>query len=283
MDKDKGKRPAAQGEGHFRTECPRGLSPAPSSASAPAQPAASQGTPLARYQPGRSPVQRQSEGSRQAPSGLMYAAQTEEAAVAEDVVVGFILLNGIRVRTLFDTGASHSFIYRLFAELRGISLVTLLHPGHVVVPDHIFDIREFCPSCPVRIGNWLMSVDLLALRKLGEFNVVLGMDWLTKYYATIDCKNQTVTFREPGQTEVVFRGCRSSLFAMTISSSQARQLISRGCIAYLASVVLRGEDDTPRIEDIPVVREFCDVFSAELTEPSTQGEARDRGKGVASS
>nr|CAD1829907.1 unnamed protein product [Ananas comosus var. bracteatus] len=109
-----------------------------------------------------------------------------------------------------------------------------------------------------------MLVDLLALRKLGEFDVVLGMDWLTKYYTTIDCMNRTVTFRELGQTEVVFRGCRSSLFAMTISSSRARQLISRGCIAYLSSVVLRGNDDTPRIEDIPVVRKFQDVFPAEL-------------------
>nr|CAD1817221.1 unnamed protein product [Ananas comosus var. bracteatus] len=30
-------------------------------------------------------------------------------------------------------------------------LVSLLHPGRVVVPDHSLDIREFCPSCPVRI------------------------------------------------------------------------------------------------------------------------------------
>nr|CAD1838542.1 unnamed protein product [Ananas comosus var. bracteatus] len=51
---------------------------------------------------------------------------------------------------------------------------------------------------------------------------------------------------------------------MTISSSRARQLISRGCSAYLASVVLRGDDVTPRIEDIPIVREFGDVFPAEL-------------------
>nr|CAD1829264.1 unnamed protein product [Ananas comosus var. bracteatus] len=124
----------------------------------------------------------------------------------------------------------------------------------------MLDIREFCPSCPVRVEDWIMPVDLLALRKLGEFDVVLGMDWLTKYYATIDCKNRTVTFREPGQTEVVFRGCRSSLFAMTISSSRARQLISRGCIAYLASFVLKGDDDTPRIEDIRWCGNFRTCF-----------------------
>jgi len=137
----------------------------------------------------------------------MYAAQTEEAAAAENVVAGIILLYGIRARALFDTGASHSFIDRLFAELHGIPLVSLLHPGRVVVPEHSLDIREFCTSCPVRGGDWIMPVDLLALHKLGEFDVVFDIDWLTKYYATIDCKDRTVTFREPGQAEVVYRGC----------------------------------------------------------------------------
>nr|CAD1821801.1 unnamed protein product [Ananas comosus var. bracteatus] len=185
-------------EGHFQSDCPRSPLPALSSASAPASPGPSQGTSSAHHQAGRPPVQPQVEGSRQAPSGRMYAAQTEEAAAAENVVAGIILLYGIRVRALFDTGASHSFIDRLFAELHGIPFVSLLHPGRVVVPDHSLDIREFCPSCPVRVGDWIMPVDLLALHKLGEFDVVLGMDWLTKYYATIDCKDRTVTFREPG-------------------------------------------------------------------------------------
>nr|CAD1818072.1 unnamed protein product [Ananas comosus var. bracteatus] len=110
-----------------------------------------------------------------------------------------------------------------------------------------------------------MPVYLLALRKLGNFDVVLGMNWLTKYYATINCKNRMVTFREPGQTEVMFRGCQSLLFAMSISLSRARQLISRGCVAYLASIVLRDEDDTPRIEDIPIVREFSGRVSSGAT------------------
>nr|CAD1820407.1 unnamed protein product [Ananas comosus var. bracteatus] len=153
--------------------------------------------------------------------------------------------------------------------------------GHIVVPDHTLDIREYCSSCPVWVEDWIMPVDLLALHKLEDFDVVLGMDWLTKYYATIDSKNRTITFKELGQTEVVFRGCRSSLFAISISSSRARQLISRGCVAYLASVVLRAEDDTPRIKDILVVWEFQDVFPAELPKPGPSEPASDRGKGIA--
>nr|CAD1820659.1 unnamed protein product [Ananas comosus var. bracteatus] len=156
-------------EGHVRTECPRSFSPASSTASAPALPATSQGTPSAQYQSGRQPVQRQSEGSRQAR------------------VAACMPLRPRRRRRL------------------GMWL-------QVMVPEHTLDIREFCPSCAIRVEDWIMPVDLLALRKLGEFDVVLGMDWLTRYYTTIDCKHRTVTFREPGQVEVIFRGCQSSFF-----------------------------------------------------------------------
>lgn len=46
-----------------------------------------------------------------------------------------------------------------------------------------------------------MLIDLLALHKLGVFDIVLDMDWLTRYYATIDCKSWTVMFRELGHDE----------------------------------------------------------------------------------
>nr|CAD1817110.1 unnamed protein product [Ananas comosus var. bracteatus] len=84
--------------------------------------APSQGTPTTPYQPRRPPGQRQSESSQQGSSGRMYAAQTEGAAAAQEVVAGIIMLYDIRVRALFDTGASHSFIDRQFAELHSIQL-----------------------------------------------------------------------------------------------------------------------------------------------------------------
>lgn len=116
--------------------------------------------------------------------------------MAEEVAAGIILINGINARALFNTSASYSFIDRLFAELHSIELIPTLHSGRVMVPNHTLDIREYCPNYPIRIGDLIMPADLLALRGLiREFDVVLGMNWLTRYYATIDCKSRTVLFR----------------------------------------------------------------------------------------
>ncbi len=55
------------------------------------------------------------EGPRQAPSGWVFATRVEEEeATSADVTVGTILLHGVRCRALFDTGASHSFISKVF-------------------------------------------------------------------------------------------------------------------------------------------------------------------------
>ena len=39
--------------------------------------------------------------------------------------------------------------------------------------------------------------ELLAVLVFGvlHFNVVVGMDWLAKYYATVDCREKKVIFR----------------------------------------------------------------------------------------
>lgn len=50
---------------------------------------------------------------------------------------------------------------------------------------------------------------------------------------------------------------------MTVTMLRARKLINSGCVAYLATVV-ETRQETPALDDIPVVREFPDVFPAEL-------------------
>nr|CAD1837212.1 unnamed protein product [Ananas comosus var. bracteatus] len=192
----------------MRAACPRAASPAPSSASAPSAPQQSYGAAPSYRQEDRSSVPRQSERRQQAPSGRVYAAQVEDSTAADRLVAGIILISSTRARTLFDTGASHSFVSRAFAQLHGLELGALSQAREVQIPDLVLQVVECCWSCPVQLDSWILPADLLVLGQLQDFDVVLGIDWLARYYATIDCGARTVTFREPGQEEFTFRGCR---------------------------------------------------------------------------
>nr|CAD1832657.1 unnamed protein product [Ananas comosus var. bracteatus] len=52
----------------------------------------------------------------------------------------------------------------------------------------------------------VLPADLLVLGQLQDFDIVLGKDWLARYYMIIDCGARTVTFRERGQEEFTYRG-----------------------------------------------------------------------------
>nr|CAD1837507.1 unnamed protein product [Ananas comosus var. bracteatus] len=209
---------------------------------------------------------RQLEVTRSASSGRVFAAQVEEPAEAEqrNVVAGMVLINGVRSRAMFDTGAMHSFISRPFTEMHSIEFQLSGSTWRVEGPGRAFVIRKECLACPVQVGNWIMPIRMLVLKKLKDFDAILDMDWLSKSYASIDCKNKVITFREPGQEEFTYRACKSSCFAATVSTTRARKLVNSGCAAYLATVV-EVDRMAPALEELSMVREFPDVFPAELS------------------
>ena len=59
------------------------------------------------------------------------------------------------------------------------------------------------------------------------------------------------------------RGQRPKMGVKLLSVMKARKLLGKGCEGFLCHVK-RTEDVEPSLEDIPVVREFPDVFSDEI-------------------
>ena len=57
----------------------------------------------------------------------------------------------------------------------------------------------------VLIGGQEFPADLVALN-MRDFDVVLGMDWLPRHRATLDCYKQEVKLHKLGKLEVKFRG-----------------------------------------------------------------------------
>ena len=79
----------------------------------------------------------------------------------------------------------------------------------------------------------------------------------------MDCFSKEVIFRLPGLPVVVFYGERRRAPSGLISTIFARCLLQKGCKGYLAHVVDTRSSEV-RLEDVPVVRDFLDVFPADL-------------------
>ena len=71
-------------------------------------------------------------------------------------------------------------------------------------------------------------------------DVILGMDWMTIYGGIIDCANRTITLTTPEKKRIRFK----STFELKGSKVNS----------------LKGV----RMEDVPIVREYPDVFPDEL-------------------
>ena len=87
------------------------------------------------------------------------------------------------------------------------------------------------------------------------------MDWISSNNAQIDCANKKVKLQTEENTIVIFKGEKQQQRFLTIM--QTKQLLRQGCQAYLA-YILDTDKGNPKIEDIPIVCEFLDVFLDEL-------------------
>ncbi|XP_070046755.1 uncharacterized protein [Nicotiana tomentosiformis] len=96
-----------------------------------------------------------------------------------------------------------------------------------------------------------------------DFDVIFDMDWLSPCHAIPDCHAKTVTLAVLGFPRVEWRGSLDYVPSRVISYLKAQQMVEKGCMANLAFVRDIGAD-TPTIESILVVRNFSDVFPADL-------------------
>ena len=96
-----------------------------------------------------------------------------------------------------------------------------------------------------------------------EFDLILGMDWLSKHHAIIDCDKKIVLLQCFNLSKVTVQGIRFGPMSNVISAMQALRFLRKGCEALLA-LVLDSKRGQVNLEDIPVIKEFPDVFPEEL-------------------
>ena len=160
---------------------------------------------------------------------------------------------------LFDSGASHSFIAASVVIELGLEVEILEEPFYVSSPLGIrARIGMICRGCELEISGTLFTVDL-RIMDMSEFDVILGMDWLTTYRVVIDCERRRVTSYTHDGTRVVFQGDKHDILPQIVYESRYQGQLA----GWLASLTLEDEErldlDLPR-----VVCEYVDVFPDEL-------------------
>ncbi|XP_047327959.1 uncharacterized protein LOC124931518 [Impatiens glandulifera] len=108
--------------------------------------------------------------------------------------------------------------------------------------------NRFVKDCETQLQNHKMFVDLVVVEMSG-FDVILGMDWLLRHEAQINCKDKSVT--------LVDHDGKAFLF-------QAQQLPQIAVPSVLAAAHVKLNEQQPKLEDILVVREYPDVFPANV-------------------
>ena len=89
--------------------------------------------------------------------------------------------------------------------------------------------------------------------------MIMGMDWLSKHRAIVDCGQKTIVLRCSDQSEVIIQAIGSSAMSNVISAMQARRFIRKGYETFFV-VILDSKRGQVDVEKILIVWEFLDVF-----------------------
>ena len=151
----------------------------------------------------------------------VYAVTQHDVDVAPDMVTGIISILDHDAYTLVDPGATHSFASRPFLDGFQIETQPLEGRMRVSLPagDPLFSDRVVKDS-RVLIEGQEFPTNLVAL-DMRDFDVVLGMDWISRHRATLDCYKKEVKLHRPGKLEVKFRGICRELSSSMISAMTA--------------------------------------------------------------
>ena len=129
-----------------------------------------------------------------------------EAEASPSAVTGQILSAGTLYSVKIDSGSTHSYVASRIADSLcrpccslDIGFFTVLPMGDMVVSS------RWIRSLPVQVEGRELFVDLIELA-IADFDFILGMDWLSRYGATIDCRRKMVTFQPEGEEPFVFVG-----------------------------------------------------------------------------
>ncbi|XP_027169138.1 uncharacterized protein LOC113768828 [Coffea eugenioides] len=167
------------------------------------------------------------EGTKPKVPARVYSLEQQQVLDSSGVVEGTIPVFHRLARILIDPGATHSFVNPDF--MCGIDITPVSLP---------YDFEVSTPT--------------------GDQRLITA-----RYDAQLDCKRKIVELRIPGEATLRLDVRGSLATSALISGMRARKFLYRGAQGFLAFLI-NTPTDKLRVEDVPVVSEYPDVFPDEL-------------------
>ncbi|XP_071939140.1 uncharacterized protein [Coffea arabica] len=200
------------------------------------------------------------DGTKPKVSAQVYSLEPQQIPDPSEVVEGTIPVFYRFAKVLVDPGATYSFVNPSFMCGIDIKSASLPYDLEVSTPtgDHRLITSMIYKDCEIWVGERKLLGDLISLSIKG-YDVILGIDWLARYNAQLDCKKKVVEFRISGKAtlRLDIRGRLAS--SALISGIRARKLLSRGAQRFLAFLI-NTPTDKLKVEDVHIVRNIQIYF-----------------------
>ncbi|GKB62656.1 putative reverse transcriptase domain-containing protein, partial [Tanacetum coccineum] len=135
--------------------------------------------------------------------GRAYLLRDKSAHQDPNIVTGIFLLNQHLARVLFDSRADKSFVYISLASMLNIPPITLDTTYDIEMANgNLVGTNTIIQGCTLILLNQPFEIDLMPI-KLGSFDVVIGMDWLSKYHARIICDERVIHIPIDSETLII--------------------------------------------------------------------------------
>ena len=113
----------------------------------------------------------------------------------------------------------------------------------------------------------LDTIVKLNVLPLGSYDLLIGMDQLEHHKVILNCYDKTFTCLNSDEQPVKVKGIPRKTIIRQISALQLKRAVRKGCKAYAVTITDeegKTKTDKLKIENVPISKEYTDVFPEEI-------------------